>query len=345
MVAQRVTPSTGPPKETICFSCGQKGHYKAKCIRTIIKPVLESGVTNNSSVIRTVLDLLGKLVLPSQQPIAEQNGEANVSPRWSGIVKSAPASVAASAVPRAAAQLHGDRDKPSCADCAKLHCRVAELEAEVRQLKMEISRSKVGNGKSTMNPAAAPWEPQQAKSPEQVPERKSVVAEPARSELHAGSALETGQSPVKSAVESQFSPVLSARSKRALKRQRQNETAAAKAKAEPAVTAVTELNASVDKKAPRSGDQKEVKQGKAMHAESKTAGQQSEEHRTWRAEHDLLLQMVQEKPWSGKTQTRLEKWGILTDKRRWNCVACPGGVDNPTCPQYCWEEWKYPYRS
>src|SRR4051794_28885856 len=104
MGAQRVTPSTGAPKETICFKCGQKGHYKANCIRTIIKPVLEPGVTNNSFVIGTLLDLLRNALVPSQQPIAEQNGEANVSPRWTDIVKSAYASMAASAVPRAATQ-------------------------------------------------------------------------------------------------------------------------------------------------------------------------------------------------------------------------------------------------
>jgi len=287
------------------------------------------------------LDLLRNALVPSQQPIAEQNGEANVSPRWTDIVKSASASLAASAVPRAATQLHGDRDQSSCADCAKLHCRVAELETEMQQLKMDVSKSKVGNGKSTMNPAAAPWGPQQPKPPGQVHEQKSVVAEPARSELHAGSALETGQSPVKSAVESQFSPVLSPRSKRALKRQRK-ETAAAKAKAEPTTAGATELNATVDKKAAQSGDQKEMKRAKAVRAESKSADQRSEELREWHVEHDLLLQKIQEKPWSAMTEARVQDWGAICDNNRWSCVACPGGVDNPICPQYWWEEWKRP---
>src|SRR5687767_6399719 len=31
MGRQRVEPSVGPPKETVCFKCRQKGHYKANC--------------------------------------------------------------------------------------------------------------------------------------------------------------------------------------------------------------------------------------------------------------------------------------------------------------------------
>jgi hypothetical protein len=339
MRAQRVTPSKGPPGETVCFKCGQKGHYKAKCNRMSIKPVLEPGVTNSSLVIGTLLDLLRNALVASHEPIAQSGrllSEVNVPPKWTDVVKSAPASMAASAAPRAADRHHGDFAKPSCADCAKLYIRVEELEVVVRQLKMELARRKAGDGKSTMNPTAAPWVPQQPKPPEQVVEQKSI-AEPARCEKQAGSALETGPSPVKSCVESQFSPVLPARSKRSLKRQRQNEAAAALREATAA--GATEPSASVDKKAAQSGEQTEAKRAKAVRPETKT-DQQSEEHRKWCVEHDALVQMVQEKPWSRETLIRLPNWGAITDKRRWNCVACAGGVDNPLCPQWFWEHWK-----
>jgi len=45
MGAQRVTPSKGPPKETICFKCGLKGHYKAKCSGVKIGAALGAHVT------------------------------------------------------------------------------------------------------------------------------------------------------------------------------------------------------------------------------------------------------------------------------------------------------------
>ena len=346
MVAQRVTPSTGPPRETICFKCGLKGHYKAKCSGTRIKPVLEPGMSNDSLVIGTLLDLLRNTWVNSQHSNAAQTGrlrEARISPKWTDIVKSAPASTNASATPRAETRLHGDGDKPACADCAKLHLRVEELEVVVRQLKMEISRSRAANAKSAMNPAAAPWVPQPLEQPAQVVEQKSVVAEPARSDMHAGSALETGKSPVKSTVESQFSPVVSPRSKRALKRERQNKAAAAsmvEAKAEPAAARATDPSASVEKKAAHSGEEKAAKSAKSVRTESKAIDLLYEQHRQWCSEHDLLLRKVQEKPWSPSTQARLEKWGAISDNRLWNCVACPGGVDNPICPQHWWEQWK-----
>jgi len=108
---------------------------------------------------------------------------------------------------------------------------------------------------------------------------------------------------------------------------------------EATAAGATEPSASVDKKAAQSGEQKEAKRAKAVRPETKT-DQQSEEHRKWCVEHDALVQMVQEKPWSRETLIRLPNWGAITDKRRWNCVACAGGVDNPLCPQWFWEHWK-----
>jgi hypothetical protein len=86
-----------------------------------------------------------------------------------------------------------------------------ELQRALVQVQMDVQDLKGGNRRLGMNPAAVPYVPVDQKATAPTVEVKSV-AEPARNEKHAGSAVETGPSPVKSEPVLHSSPVVSARS-------------------------------------------------------------------------------------------------------------------------------------
>jgi hypothetical protein len=211
---QRVPPSRGSPGETVCFKCRQKGHYKANCNDACIKPVPKSTIFGNESSIVALFDLFRAALVANTASCACNGGvlrDVSVSPSWSDIVKSFAPSDMPSAARRASRPCQDPRAKTACAGCAKLHSRMEELVGEVNQLKTELQTVKASSAKSGMNPAAASWKQQDYKCPASSVDQK-CVAEPARSEKQAGSALETGTSPVKSESVTRSSPVVSARS-------------------------------------------------------------------------------------------------------------------------------------
>ena len=136
-----VEPSRGPPKDTVCFKCGQKGHYKSNCKALKNAAPADPAVAPHADILHAVVQLLQivPVLLPKlYAQSAEALGQSKLSRSWSDIVKHTDLSAVATKTSPAGLSGAVAETKSSSSECSTLQRQLRDQDKEIRRLKTEV---------------------------------------------------------------------------------------------------------------------------------------------------------------------------------------------------------------